>query len=83
MERRKQTFLEALDFSEVRSYEDAKLLSDAKYGVRAKDGKMTREQYKCDPYSLTRPYTGFSIDSCCQISYTGRLFGLSALRTLH
>lgn len=42
---RKQTFLEALDFSEVRSYEDAKLLSDAKYGVRGKDGKMTRDQY--------------------------------------
>lgn len=48
-ERRKQTFLEALDFSEVRSYEDAKLLSDAKYGVRGKDGMMTRDQYKCGP----------------------------------
>ena len=49
---RKQSFLEALDFSEVRSYEDAKLLSDAKYGVRGKDGKMTREQYKCAPTAL-------------------------------
>ena len=47
-QRRKQTFLEALDFAEVRSYEDAKLLSDARFGARGADGKMSREQYKCE-----------------------------------
>ena len=42
--RRKQTFLEAIDFAEVSSYKDAKLLSDAKYG---KGGRMSKEQAAC------------------------------------
>ncbi len=44
--RRKQSFLEAIDFSEVRSYQDAKLLSDAKFG-KLKGGRMSQEQYGC------------------------------------
>ncbi len=42
--RRKQTFLEAIDFKEPASYRDAKLLSDAKYG---KGGRMSNEQAEC------------------------------------
>lgn len=37
-------FTDAIDFSEVRSKSDAKLLYEAKYGKR-ENGKMTREQY--------------------------------------
>jgi hypothetical protein len=43
---RKQSILEALDFSKARSREDAKLLYEAKYGKRSADGKMTKEQYR-------------------------------------
>ena len=42
--RRKQTFLEAIDFKEPATYRDAKLLSDAKYG---KGGRMSKEQAEC------------------------------------
>ena len=45
---RKQTFLEAIDFAEVASYKDAKLLSDAKYGA-LKGGRMSKEQAGCAP----------------------------------
>lgn len=36
--------ISAFDFAETRSKSDAELLYDAKYGERANDGKMTREQ---------------------------------------
>ena len=49
--RRKQTFLEAIDFAEVSSYKDAKLLSDAKYG-KLDGGRMSKEQYGCEAYDL-------------------------------
>lgn len=42
--KRKQSFMEALDFSDTRSYEDAKLLSQAKYGKR-ENGRMNKDQY--------------------------------------
>ena len=52
LRRRKQSFLEAIDFSEVRSYQDAKLLSDAKFG-KLKGGRMSQEQYGCANDSRT------------------------------
>lgn len=36
--------LEALDFSKVRSKEDANLLYEARFGKRGEDGKMSKDQ---------------------------------------
>ena len=73
--RRKQTFLEAIDFKEPASYRDAKLLSDAKYG---KGGRMSKEQaecvcdtYECSCWQITRVFSSSVASRRTGIASTG------------
>lgn len=60
-------FVNAIDFAQVRSKDDARLLYEAKYGERKPDGKMSREQYyalRCEHARLRLHGTG----ACMEIA---------------